>query len=389
MAWTSLTGACRWRAADPVSWRRSAARRACSVRSPTLTTRPPGTLQASTSRARPSPRLRRRETGPVASSPAATASSIADASSGGASRTSRSRASLRIRLARGGAARRRVRHGAERGAQRLDARLGRVLELRRPRRQGGDRLGQATGPAPPGDRDRRQAAGRGGLGGGGDGAAARGGAPRRRATRGRRRSARAPRPAPPAARGPRPPSPRRAPAAARSTIRPPEGSSRAASTAPSRSDHPPTPVVASADAHAASPAVQTEPGPPACSRTRPAGPSRRAGTPAPSSAARAAGMRVASIEAARSSAVRASGSPARAASRRMSRPTANAATRASTNARPTRTARAVRQGSRVRRSECMLGRASPRAGESPSRAPSDWPGGEIGGVDDMRKTDAR
>ena len=68
------------------------------MRSPTVTTRPPGTLQASTSRARPSPRLRRRETGPVASSPAATASSIADASSGGASRTSRSRASLRIRL---------------------------------------------------------------------------------------------------------------------------------------------------------------------------------------------------------------------------------------------------------------------------------------------------
>ncbi len=168
MAWISLTGACRCRAADPVIWRRSAASRACSVRSPTVTTRPPGTAQASASRARPSWVVSRRETGPGASSPAATASRIAIASAGVASASSRSRASFRIRLPAGVRAAAGHRQGPQGRAQRLDAGLGGVLHPGRARRERRDRARQAQRLAPPAHRHRGGATGGGRLGRGRD-----------------------------------------------------------------------------------------------------------------------------------------------------------------------------------------------------------------------------
>ena len=127
------TGAWRWRAAAPVTWRRTASMRACSVRSPTPTTRPPGTAHASTSSARPSDSDSRRDTAPEDARPPRDGVLHLG-------RVGRGQPADQAieRVVADQAARRRARgHGVrqrrEGGAEGLHARLGRGLQRGRPR----------------------------------------------------------------------------------------------------------------------------------------------------------------------------------------------------------------------------------------------------------------
>ena len=262
---------------SPVTWRRTAARRACSVRSPTATIRPPGTPHASTSSARAvaqgqRARHRTRRRQPDAHG---------RLDLGRVARRHAAHEALERVVADEPAGRRARRHGVrqrrERGAERLHARLGGVLERRRRARtpRGRPRTARRQSPRPSTAHGRRPA---------------RRQRPRRR-PRDRRRRA-------PASCGEDPRDDRgeqaqeddgaRRAAGRRSRANPrpaaavraappahPRGASRAASTAPARSVQPPAPAVASASAQPASPARHRSG--PVWIRTRPGGPHEAGG----------------------------------------------------------------------------------------------------------------
>ena len=194
---------------------------------------------------------------------------------------------------------------------------------------------------------------------------------------------RAPRPAPPAATGPRPPSAAPGASGCRSTIRAPGGqlarrldgavAQRPPADAGRRQRRRPRGV----------PGRPDRIGPPASARTRPAGPSRRAGTPgALERRAGRAGCASRRCGPPASSAVRASGSPARAASWRMSEADGERGHQAQHATPDQRRRRGPSARARVGggRSACSAGLRPVRAKVLPSPR-SDRPGGEIGGVE--------